>query len=75
LLHPVSIPIDNTSVNPARSIGVAVIAGGESLVQLWAFIVFPLLGAAAGALAWSLVDEPRGDEATAAAGLSDGTSV
>jgi aquaporin Z len=75
LIHLVSIPIDNTSVNPARSIGVAVIAGGESLVQLWAFIVFPLLGAAAGALAWSLVDEPRGDEATAAAGLSDGTSV
>jgi aquaporin Z len=75
LIHLISIPIDNTSVNPARSIGVAVIAGGESLVQLWAFIVFPLLGAAAGALAWSLVDEPRGDEATAAAGLADGTSV
>jgi aquaporin Z len=59
LIHLVSIPVDNTSVNPARSIGVAIWAGGDALVQLWAFIVFPLLGAAAGALAWSLVDDAR----------------
>ena len=42
LIHLVSIPVTNTSVNPARSITVAVFAGGDALVQLWAFIVFPL---------------------------------
>lgn len=55
LIHLVSIPVTNTSVNPARSIGVAVFAGGGALTQLWAFVVFPLLGGAIGALLWSLV--------------------
>ena len=43
LIHLISIPIDNTSVNPVRSLGMAIFAGGDSLAQLWAFIIFPLL--------------------------------
>jgi aquaporin Z len=50
LIHLASIPIDNTSVNPARSIGPAVFVGGWALGQLWLFIVAPVLGAIGGAL-------------------------
>lgn len=57
LIHLISIPIDNTSVNPARSIGMALYAGGDAIEQLWAFIVFPLLGAVVGVLLWLLVDD------------------
>ena len=59
LIHLISIPISNTSVNPVRSLAMAVFAGGDALVQLWAFVVFPLVGAALGALAWSFLDEPE----------------
>jgi aquaporin Z len=45
----ISIPVDNTSVNPARSFGVAIFAGGDAIEQLWAFIVFPVVGAILGA--------------------------
>lgn len=45
LIHLVGIPITNTSVNPARSIGVAVFQGGWALAQLWLFIVAPIIGA------------------------------
>jgi aquaporin Z len=45
LIHLVSIPVTNTSVNPARSTGPALIVGGEALSQLWLFWVAPLLGA------------------------------
>lgn len=45
LIHIVSIPITNTSVNPARSISQAVFVGGWAMEQLWVFIVFPILGA------------------------------
>ena len=44
LIHLVSIPIDNTSVNPARSIGPALFAGGTAIGQLWLFILAPILG-------------------------------
>jgi aquaporin Z len=44
LCHLVCIPIDNTSVNPARSTGPAIFAGGEELSQLWLFWVAPILG-------------------------------
>lgn len=44
LIHLATIPIDNTSVNPARSIATAIYGGGEALAQLWVFIVFPILG-------------------------------
>jgi aquaporin Z len=60
LIHLISIPVTNTSVNPARSTGVALFAEGPALGQLWLFWVAPLVGAALGALLWSLL---RGDEA------------
>lgn len=47
-IHLVSIPVTNTSVNPARSTGVALIAGGMALSQLWLFWVAPLLGGVLG---------------------------
>lgn len=51
LIHLISIPVTNTSVNPARSISQAIFVGGEALQQLWLFIIVPILGAAcAGAL-------------------------
>ena len=46
LIHLVGIPVTNTSVNPARSIGPAIFVGGWALSQLWLFIVAPLIGAA-----------------------------
>ena len=45
LIHLISIPVDNTSVNPARSLAPALFVGGWALSQLWLFIVFPLVGA------------------------------
>jgi len=45
LIHLVSIPVTNTSVNPARSIGPALFAGGEAISQLWLFILAPVVGA------------------------------
>lgn len=45
LIHLISIPVTNTSVNPARSTGVAVFAGGASISQLWLFWVAPIVGA------------------------------
>src|SRR5690606_29091957 len=44
LIHLASIPIDNTSVNPARSIATAIFGGGDALAQLWVFLVFPVVG-------------------------------
>ena len=49
LIHLVSIPVTNTSVNPARSISQAIFAGGEYIPQLWLFIVAPISGAVVGA--------------------------
>ncbi len=46
LIHLISIPVSNTSVNPARSIAAAIYGGGTPLAQLWVFIVAPLVGAA-----------------------------
>ncbi|MHA7987229.1 aquaporin Z [Rathayibacter sp. CAU 1779] len=44
LIHLISIPVDNTSVNPARSIAAAIYGGPENLAQLWVFILFPIVG-------------------------------
>ena len=49
LIHLISIPVTNTSVNPARSTGVALFAGGWAIQQLWAFWVAPIVGALLGA--------------------------
>ncbi len=56
LIHLVGIPVTNTSVNPARSTGVALFGGGTAIAQLWLFWVAPLLGAVLGATIWKLVD-------------------
>jgi aquaporin Z len=60
LIHLISIPVTNTSVNPARSTGPAIFAGGWALQQLWAFWVAPLVGGALGGLAyrWLSPDKP-----------------
>ena len=55
LIHLVSIPVTNTSVNPARSTGVALFAETAALGQLWLFWVAPLLGGAIGALVWKAI--------------------
>jgi aquaporin Z len=55
LIHLISIPVTNTSVNPARSTGPAVIVGGWALAQLWMFWVAPLLGAALAGFAYRWV--------------------
>jgi len=60
LIHIVGIPVTGTSVNPARSLGPAVFAGGEVLGQLWLFIVAPLAGGIIAALVWRLLLEKRG---------------
>jgi aquaporin Z len=49
LIHLISIPVTNTSVNPARSTGVAIYVGDWAVAQLWAFWVAPIVGAALGA--------------------------
>lgn len=53
LIHLVSIPVSNTSVNPARSTGPALFAGGEALGQLWLFWLAPLVGAAVAGLTYA----------------------
>jgi len=55
LIHLVSIPVTNTSVNPARSTGVALFVGGWATSQLWAFWVAPIVGALLGAFAYRAV--------------------
>jgi aquaporin Z len=59
LIHLVGIPVTNTSVNPARSIGPAVFVGGWALSQLWLFIVAPILGAIVAAAAYRAVGADR----------------
>ena len=58
LIHLVSIPVTNTSVNPARSTGVALFAATGALSQLWAFWVAPLIGAALGGAIWRFILSP-----------------
>jgi aquaporin Z len=57
MIHLATIPVDNTSVNPARSFGAAIFSGSDALSQLWAFIVFPLIGGLLGVLVWLLVHD------------------
>jgi aquaporin Z len=59
LIHLISIPVTNTSVNPARSTGPALIVGGWALQQLWLFWVAPILGAVVGASIYRGIAEPK----------------
>jgi len=62
LIHLISIPVTNTSVNPARSTGPALFVGGWALTQLWLFWVAPIIGGAAGGLLYRwLSAEPEGE--------------
>lgn len=61
LIHLVSIPISNTSVNPARSLGVAWFAGAEALAQVWLFIVAPIIGAMIAGLTYNVIFPDRVD--------------
>jgi aquaporin Z len=61
LIHLVSIPVTNTSVNPARSTGPALFAGGEYIGQLWLFWVVPLLGALVAGAITRWMQEPLTD--------------
>ena len=70
LIHLVSIPVDGTSVNPARSFGPALLSGGTALGQLWLFVVFPLLGALVAGAAYSWLFGHR-----AVSSLEDATSA
>ena len=54
-VHIIGIPLTGTSVNPARSLGPAIFAGGDALAQVWVFIVAPLIGAAIAACLWTFL--------------------
>jgi aquaporin Z len=62
LVHLISIPIDNTSVNPARSFATAIFAPSWAFEQLWVFIVFPIVGGLVAAGLWRVL-EPVGEDA------------
>jgi aquaporin Z len=55
LIHLISIPVTNTSVNPARSTGVALFVGGWAVEQLWLFWVAPIIGAIVGAKVYGFI--------------------
>jgi aquaporin Z len=55
LIHIVGIPISGTSVNPARSLGPALIAGGEALSQVWLFLLAPVIGGIIAAVVWKWI--------------------
>ena len=57
LIHLISIPVTNTSVNPARSTGQALFAGGWALQQLWLFWLAPIVGGALGGTVWKLLEK------------------
>lgn len=59
LIHLISIPISNTSVNPARSIAAAIYGGPDALGQVWVFILAPLLGALIAGASYKLMFEKR----------------
>jgi aquaporin Z len=65
VVHLIGIPLTGTSVNPARSLGPALIVGGDALSQLWLFIVAPLVGGLIAAAVWLLLIAERTDPATA----------
>jgi aquaporin Z len=58
LIHLITIPVDNTSVNPARSLAAAVVQHGWALRQVWVFIVFPVVGGLLGGYAWKVLVPP-----------------
>lgn len=64
LIHLISIPITNTSVNPARSLSQAVFTGGLAMSQLWLFWVAPILGGIVGGLIYKFLLQRDTEEVT-----------
>lgn len=62
VIHLISIPITGTSVNPARSLGPAVFAGNDAMVQLWLFWFAPIIGAVMAAFAWRYIFEDEEED-------------
>ena len=60
LIHLISIPVSNTSVNPARSTGAALFAGDWALAQLWLFWIAPQIGAVLGAFIYRFIGGEEG---------------
>lgn len=65
VIHLVTIPVDNTGVNPARSLAAAIFSDSDAWLQLWAFILFPLVGAIVGVFVWLMIDDTRLEETMA----------
>jgi aquaporin Z len=59
VIHLITIPVDNTSVNPARSLATAIMQHGWALRQVWVFIVFPVVGGLLGGYAWKVLVLPE----------------
>jgi aquaporin Z len=59
IIHLVGIPITGTSVNPARSLGPAVVVGGVALIQVWLFWVAPIIGGILASILWKTVLQPE----------------
>jgi aquaporin Z len=70
VVHLIGIPLTGTSVNPARSLGPALVVGGDALSQVWLFIVAPLLGGILAAGIWMLLIAERPEQAAAGQVLS-----
>ena len=70
LIHLISIPVTNTSVNPARSTGPALIVGGWAIAQLWMFWVAPIVGAALAGMTYRWLSSEKGSLAARAASTS-----
>jgi len=62
MIHLATIPVDNTSVNPARSFGAAIFSGSNAWSQLWVFIVFPLVGSVIGVVVWMVVHDTQRED-------------
>jgi aquaporin Z len=59
LVHLITIPVDNTSVNPARSLATAIFQHGWAVKQLWVFLIFPTVGGALAGYAWKSLVQPE----------------
>jgi aquaporin Z len=73
LIHLVSIPVTNTSVNPARSTGPALFVGGWAIGQLWLFWIAPILGGAAGGVLYHWLSEEPSAQVTGTTTTGKGT--
>lgn len=73
LIHLISIPVTNTSVNPARSTGPALFVGGDALSQLWLFWLAPIVGGVLGALAYRAMAGEVGPDIEGDAAVPGGT--